>query len=136
MNYWILSLPREDMERCVEVGTFGLNRKFSLGQVQIGDKVACCASKEWKIIALGEATSEYYLDTEKIFRSDGLFPDRFKFAAKRLSNEEEIHIVNFLDKLSFVKNLAYWGVYFRSAITRVSKSDWELICGEVEKVRI
>jgi len=65
MNHWIICLPREDMEHCIKLGTFGLNRKHTLGQVKAGDKVACYITKESKIIALGEATSDYYLDDKK-----------------------------------------------------------------------
>ncbi len=61
MNYWLLALRREKMEFCIDVGVFGLNRKYVLGRVQTGDKVVCIVTKEYKIIALGEMTSEYYL---------------------------------------------------------------------------
>jgi len=32
-----------------------------------------------------------------------------------------------IDRMSFIKNLAYWSVYLRSAITEISTDDWRLI---------
>ncbi len=53
MNYWLLCLPREDLEHCMRKGTFGLSRKCRIGHVRIGDRVVCCAGKgDWKIIGL------------------------------------------------------------------------------------
>jgi hypothetical protein len=60
MNYWIISLPRPDMEHCIQIGTFGLNRKYIIGAAKPSDKVACYITKENKIIAIGEITSNYY----------------------------------------------------------------------------
>lgn len=86
MNYWIIALPREDMEHCIKVGTFGLNRKHVMGKVQKGDKVVCYVTKDCHVIALGETTSDYYMDTKKKFLSEGLFPDRFDFKATNLGS--------------------------------------------------
>jgi predicted RNA-binding protein len=127
MRYWMLSLPREDMTHCIKLGTFGLARKYVLGRVAEGDGIVCCASKEWKIIALGKATSGYYMDDRKIFLRDGSFPDRFDFQAEWLSDGQEIDLMKIIDKLSFVTNLAYWSVYFRSGIVEISGKDWVLI---------
>lgn len=127
MRYWMLSLPRADITQCIKVGTFGLARKYVLGRVSEGDGIACCASKEWKIITLGTATSGYYMDDRKIFLRDGNFPDRFDFQAELLPDEQEIDLMKIIDKLSFVTNLAYWSVYFRSGIVEMSQEDWNLI---------
>lgn len=124
MNYWIVSLPRPDMEHCISIGTFGAKRKFVMGQVKPGDKVVCYVTKEFKIIALGEATSEYYLDDAAIFRAAGSFVDRFDFSAERLGSE--LNFLDYVNKVSFVKNPAYWGVFSKSAIYKISKEDWEL----------
>lgn len=125
MNYWILSLPRPDMETCVRVGTFGLTRKYILGRVQEGDKVACYVTKEYKIIALGEVTQGYYLDVEPLFKAEGTFPDRFDFKAEKL--DPELDFMTLIDQMSFIKNLAYWSVYFRNGIVQISKDDWASI---------
>ncbi len=126
MNYWLLCLPREDLERCIKVGTFGLSRKHILGHVQEGDAVACCAGKgDWKIVALGSATSNYYVDDKKIFLKEGFFPDRFNFDAESL--DPEIDLMAVIDRLSFVTNMAYWAVYFRNGIVKMSKADWDAI---------
>lgn len=128
MNYWLLSLPREDMEQCIKVGTFGLSRKHILGHVEKNDAVACCAGKgDWKIIATGTVTSAYYMNDSKIFLKDGLFPDRFDFKAEKFSKANEFDLISIIDKLSFVTNLAYWSVYFRNGIVKLSNSDWELL---------
>jgi hypothetical protein len=129
MNYWLLCLPREDLEHCMSKGTFGLSRKHILGGAAKGDAVVCCAGKgDWKIIGLGSAISDYYVDDTKIFLKDGFFPDRFDFKADQLPKERELDIISIIDQLSFVKNLAYWAVFFRNGIVRMSKQDWELIC--------
>lgn len=123
MNYWIISLPREHMEHCIENGVFGLNRKYTLGQVNTDDKVACYVTKEYKIIALGEVTEGYYIDDTKVFLGEGIFPDRFKFKARKLASELDFMTV--IDKMSFIKNLAYWSAYFRNGVVKISKSDYE-----------
>lgn len=114
------------MEQCMRVGTFGLGRKHILGHVQKDDVVVCCAGKgDWKIIALGSALSDYYVDDKKVFLKEGFFPDRFDFKSKQLTTE--IDVMSIIDRLSFIKQLAYWAVFFRNGIVRMSKEDWELI---------
>jgi len=115
------------MEHCIQSGTFGLNRKHNLGKVELGDKVACYITKENKIIALGEATSDYYMDTKKIFKQEGLFPDRFDFKAKLLAPKAEIDFKSMVDDLSFITNKLYWSVFFRAGVAQIPKKDWELI---------
>lgn len=127
MNYWIISLPRPDMEHCIQMGTFGLNRKYLLGKVEPGDQVACYITKENKINALGEATSGYYMDTKKLFKQEGLFPDRFDFKAKLLGPKAEIDFKSMVDDLSFITNKLYWSVFLRAGVVQISKKDWELI---------
>ncbi len=128
MNYWLLCLPREDLEHCMRQGTFGLARKHILGHVAKGDAVVCCAGKgDWKIIGVGSATSDYYVDDAKVFLKDGYFPDRFDFIAETLPKDTEVDLMSMIDELSFVKNVAYWAVFFRNGIARMSKQDWELI---------
>jgi hypothetical protein len=112
----------------MQKGTFGLARKHVLGSVTMGDAVVCCAGKgDWKIIGLGEAVSDYYIDITKVFLKDGYFPDRFDFKSEKFQQGQEIDIMSIIDQLSFVKNLAYWAVFFRNGIVRLSKQDWELI---------
>lgn len=128
MNYWLLCLPREDLEHCMRIGTFGLARKHILGHVLKDDAVVCCAGKgDWKIIGLGLAISDYYVGDKSVFLKEGLFPDRFDFKADKMSIDREIDIKSIIDRLSFVTNVAYWMVFFRNGIVRMSKQDWELI---------
>lgn len=124
MNYWIISLPREHMENCIKNGVFGLNRKYILGQVETGDKIACYVTKEYKVVALGDVTEGYYVDDAKVFLGEGIFPDRFNFKAKKLT--PELDFMPIIDKMSFVKNLAYWSVYFRNGIVKISQKDFEI----------
>lgn len=125
MQYWIICLPREDIVHCMSIGRFGRNQKWIMGRVRKGDKLACIASRDWKIIGLGEITSEYYLDDSPCFLKEGLFPDRFDFEADIL--DKELDLIQVLDKLTFIKNLAYWAVHFRNGIVQISESDWTLI---------
>jgi hypothetical protein len=128
MNYWLLCLPREDLEQCMKVGTFGLGRKHILGSVAKGDAVVCCAGKgDWKIIGIGTTTSDYYVDDKPVFLKEGYFPDRFDFEATKLPHDREFDVMQIIDQLSFVKNVAYWAVFFRNGIAKLSKSDFELI---------
>lgn len=131
MRYWLLSLPREDMEHCMKVGVFGLRRKHTIGNVRSGDKIACYITKEYKVIALGEATSDYYLDDEKVFRTEGHFIDRFKFKAPKLA--PELNFMDVIDQLSFIKNIAYWSVYLRNGIVEMSAKDWDLLSKTADK---
>ena len=127
MNYWLIALTREDMEHCIRVGTFGVNRKNTIGNVQKGDKVACYITKESKIIALGEATSSYYMDDKNIFKTQGSFPDRFDFKAPPLGRENEIDFKAMVDDFQFITNKFYWTVYLRNGIAKISGDDWQLI---------
>jgi predicted RNA-binding protein len=126
MNYWLFCLPRADLEHCMKIGVFGLPRRNLISKVCEGDKIVCCAAKgEWKILGLGTATSDYYVDDENIFLKEGVFVDRIKFDIKPVS--KEFDIISILDQLSFITNLAYWAVYFRNGIVKMNKSDWSLI---------
>jgi hypothetical protein len=132
MSYWLLCLPREDMEHCMKVGVFGLSRKHILGGVKKGDQVVCCAGKgDWKIIGQGAATSDYYVDDQKVFLKDGHFPDRFDFRAEKLGPSSEVDIMQIIDRLTFVKDIAYWAVFFRNGVVKMSKSDWDLIMKQI-----
>jgi predicted RNA-binding protein len=135
-NYWIIALPREDMEHCIKIGTFGLNRKQIIGKVKKGDKIACYVTKECKIIALGEATSDYYLDDKKIFKADGLFPDRFDFKATLVGPENEMSVKSIIDDLSFVTNKYYWSVYFRNGIVKIPNTDWDYLAQKQKSVTV
>lgn len=116
------------MEHCIRIGTFGLARKHILGDVKKGDLVVCCAGKgDWKLIGFGKAASDYYVDDKKVFLKEGYFPDRFDFEANKLAKNEEIDLMSIIDRLTFVTNLAYWAVFFRNGIARISKNDWELM---------
>jgi hypothetical protein len=126
MNYWLICLPRPDLEHCIESHVFGLGRKNLIGSVRAGDKIVCCAGKgDWSVIATGEATSDYYFDDAKVFLKKGSFFDRFNFDADLVENELDIKSV--LEEISFVTNLAFWAVYFRNGIAKMTKSDWDLI---------
>lgn len=132
MNHWIIALSREDMEHCIKVGKFGLNRKHILGRVEKGDKVACYITKEYKVIAFGEVTEPYYVDDAKVFKGEGLFPDRFDFKAKQLPSDQEIDFMSLVDKMSFIKNLAYWSAHFRNGIVQISADDWKVIAANAK----
>ncbi|MBX9721832.1 MAG: EVE domain-containing protein [Candidatus Obscuribacterales bacterium] len=127
MRYWLIALPREDIEHCIKIGTFGLCRKYVLGNVQPGDKLGCYVTKESKIIALGEATSNHYLDDQPVFLREGFFPDRINFQACKLSKSAEIDFKSIIEEMKFIKNLAYWSVYFSKGIVEINASDWKVI---------
>lgn len=127
MSNWIIALPREHMEHCIKVKTFGLNRKHILGKVKKGDNVACYITKEYKIIATGNVTQGYFLDDSKIFKADGIFPDRFQFQATQLPAENELDLMKIIDQMTFIKDLAYWSAYFRNGIVQIPDVDWKTI---------
>lgn len=131
LNYWLIALPRERLEFCIKVGIFGLNRKYILPKVSVGDQIVCYATKDRKIIATGDITVEYYIDDEPVFNNKAIFPtgdvyvDRIRFHAKHLN--PEVDLIQVIDRMSFIKSLANWQIHFRSAIVQISKQDWELI---------
>jgi hypothetical protein len=130
MNFWLICLPRVDLQHCIKVGTFGLSRKNVIKNVKTGDKLVCCAGKgDWKIIALGVATSDYFLDDEQIFLKNGFFVDRFHFRAQNFPSE--LDLMSVIDRLSFVTNPSFWAVYFRNGIAKLSEKDWQLISGRL-----
>lgn len=117
----------------MKIGTFGLNRKYMLGQVCKGDKVVCCAGKsDWKIIGIGTATTDYYVDDTKVFLADGIFPDRFDFSAEPIKKNSELDLMRVIDDLSFVTNVTYWSVFFRSGIVKMQERDWQLLKKTIE----
>ena len=134
MRYWLISLPRQDLEHCMKIGTFGLNRKHILGNISIGDPIVCCAStKDWKILGTGAASSKYYMDNTSVFLKEGDFPDRFDFeSTKKLTRDLELDLMQVIDRLGFVKSLAHWAVYFRNGIVEISKGDWELFLSKID----
>lgn len=127
MNSWILCLPREDMEHCIKIGLFGATKKGSMGKVKKGDKLVCYVTKDCKIVGIGEATSDYYMDDAPKFRAEGSYPDRFNFKANKLKKEEEISIKDIVDDLSFVTNKAYWSVFFRMSFRGLPENDFNLV---------
>lgn len=127
MKYWLIALPRADMEHCIKKGVFGMSRKHVLGSVQVGDKVGCYITKERKIIALGEVTHGHYLDDSPVFLRDGLFADRIDFKATPLGRNNEIDFMNVVDDMEFIKNVAYWSVYFSKSIVEITSRDWKLL---------
>lgn len=136
VNYWLICLPRNDLEQCMRVGTFGLARKHVLGHVNNGDQIVCCAGKgDWKVIGLGKTISDYYMDDTKIFLKDGYFPDRIDIRTEKFAREKEIDLMSIIDQLSFVTKPAYWAVFFRNGIVKISKQDWDLIADQVTVVR-
>lgn len=124
MSYWIVSLPREDMENCIRIGTFGLGRKHSISRVKAGDRVICCSTKEWKILGVGDVTSDYYVDTTPIFLKPGAFPDRFDFKGEVIHAAKQADFKDLLPVLKCVKKLDAWPVYFRNGITEIGEEDW------------
>lgn len=127
MNYYLVCLPRADMEHCIKIGTYGLKRRNVISQVATGDKIACIVTREpdWKIIALGEATSDYYIDDKQIFREEGLFVDRFNF--KSLKLKPELKLWDLMDSLKFVKKQEYYAAYFKNGIVKLTKDEWTAI---------
>ena len=130
----MIALPRNRMEFCIKLGTFGLNRKYILGKVAEGDGVVCYVTKESKVIGFGNVTRGYYLDIEPVFGdqevfgiTNDLYPDRFDFKCTPLSRSAELAFLEFIEKMSFIKNLAHWSVHFSSGITEISKSDWDVL---------
>lgn len=128
MRYWLIALPRADMEHCIKIGTFGLSRKHVLGNIEVGDKIGCYITKEYKIIGLGETTSEHYLDDSPVFlRKEGLFADRIDFKAIPLVGENEIDFMRFIEDMKFIKHLAHWSVYFSKGIVEITEHDWKVL---------
>jgi len=127
MNYWLIALPREDMSHCIKIGVFGATRRIGIGKAKKGDKLVCYVTKECKIIGVGEITSDYYMSDDPIFRSQGVFPDRFNFKATLIDKRKEIDIRSIIDDLSFVTNKSYWSVFFRLSNRQIPEQDYKLI---------
>lgn len=134
MNYWIVCLPREDMDHCIRVGTFGRNGRHIISNVQAGDGVACVVSKEkpWKLVGIGVVSESYYVDDTKVFKKDGLFPDRFDFKVERANIEYDFDKV--VGHLGAVTHPEYWPVYFKNGMVKISQTDWELLVKEFRSV--
>lgn len=130
MNYWILALPRVDMEHCIKVGVFGLKRKNQLDKMKSGDKLVLLATKEAKVLGFGEVTKEYYIDDAKVFLAQTqreVFPDRIGFKATALGKAEEIDFKELIYDLSFIKTPLYWGAHLISGVCKIPEKDYDLI---------
>jgi predicted RNA-binding protein len=127
MNYWMICLPRQDMEHCMRIGVFGRGSARTINQVKTGDLVACIVTKEkeWKVVGLGEATSDYYLDESSVFQSSALIVDRFNFKAKTLKPERSFKPL--IDRLSFITKPEFWPVYFKNGMVKLDAEDWILV---------
>jgi len=123
----MLALPRADLEHCIQVGTFGLSRSHTIKNVKAGDKVICCATKEWTILAVGEATTDYYVDDKPVFLRAGTFIDRFDFRVRLLSKQEELAFKPLIATMEFIKKKEYWPVYFKVGIVKITGSDFDHI---------
>lgn len=116
----------------MKIHTFGLNRNYLLGKMSVGDKIACYATNDRKILALAHVTEPYYLDDTNVFNDvsifpeGNLYPDRIKF---EVDNHIDADFISIIDKMSFIKNLANWQGYFRFAVVRLSTNDWSTIQG-------
>lgn len=146
MKYWLIAIPREDMEHCIKIGCYGRNAAPKLLPVESGDKIACYVSRESKIIALGEVTRGYYQSDKKVFLASdrpeqndwwrrgadrSAFPHRIDFKAVKL--DREIDFRPLIDKLSFIKKPEYWPAYIRRGFATLSEKDWNTICKKAEE---
>ncbi|MGH9552867.1 MAG: hypothetical protein ACRD3W_26035 [Terriglobales bacterium] len=127
MNHWVICLPREDLEHCIAIGTIGLGREQTINKVKKGDSVACVVTKEkpWKIIAVGNAGTDYYVDNSPVFKKSGSFIDRFDLSAARL--QPETNFFELIDRLDLITKTEYWSVYFKSGIAKLSDHDWQIL---------
>lgn len=130
MKYWLIVLPRERLELCIKLGIFGLTRKFLLGQMQVGDPIACYVTKEKKIAALGAVTGPYFVDDKDVFKDPKLYVDRINFQASWL--DEEIDFMDILAEMKFIKNPVYWTAHLNGGVAEIKKSDWEVICSQAQ----
>ncbi len=134
MRFWIIVLPRERMDLCVKLGTFGLSKKFILGGMSVGDRIACYITKEKKIAGFGTVTASYYVDDKPIFGIDEgkIYPDRVDFTAKLLSSDNEIDFAELLDDMQFITNRSHWSARFAGGLCEISEHDWKCITKKVD----
>lgn len=131
-RYWIISLPRNDMERCIKIGKFGLNKKYLLGRIRKGDGIVCYVTKEARVIAIGKVTEGYYQDNSRVFLSEGKFSHRIDFAAQSLENEVDFR--GLVEEMRFISNPQYWGAHLQLGVAEIPKEDWETIDKSVRRV--
>jgi hypothetical protein len=127
VNYWLVCLPREDLLHCIDIGVFGLGRRQTISNVHKGDLVGFLVTKEkpWKLVSVGRATSDYYVDDKNVFKKPGSFVDRFNFTATLLN--PEVPFSEIIGKLSFISKPEYWPAYFKTGIVKLSAADWDAI---------
>lgn len=115
------------MEHCVSIGTIGLGRPQGISKVREGDGVVCVITKEkpWRIVAIGRATSDYYVDEQPVFRKQGTFIDRFNFRAEKLNPEPSF--AELIERLDFITKKESWPAYFKSGIVRLTDADWHVL---------
>ena len=54
------------------------------------------------------------------------------FQASKLKSSEEFDFMTVIDKMSFIKNLAYWSAHFRNGIVQISDKDWQVITAKAK----
>lgn len=130
MRAWIVALPRPDLERCIELGCFGKEQAaFRIIEVAEGDGVVFYALKESRIVALGKVVRGYYRDETPKFLKEGVFPNRFDFAAKML-DDKELDVRNLSSRLTSIPEGGNFGLLVKGGFRELNIEDWNLICGE------
>lgn len=125
MRYWLIAIPRQDLNRCLELGVFGRSSKNKFLGVEPGDKLAFYVTGEYTIAALGWVTEGYFFDSSDIFHRQGDFPHRIRFAAKQLI--EPIEFKPLVTKFRFIRKPEYWPAYIRRGFAELFEEDWALI---------
>lgn len=125
MNYWMLCLPRPDMEHCIKIGSYGLKRALVINNVKADDKLVLYVSRECKVIALGTVTKGFYRSSRPVFRAAGNFDFRFDFQS--IKTDPELDFKTLLDKLPLTKDSRNWGGRLRMGIANISSADWSII---------
>lgn len=136
-KFWIIALPRDRLDFCLKVGTFGLTRKGKLDRVSTGDSIAFLTTKDNKIVATGSVTKDYYYDDSPVFTDEDLFDidkhfnHRFLFSSVQLPPTKQPAFRPLIKELAFIKNPAFWSVHFQSGIAEIPESDWNIIQREI-----
>ncbi|MBC8228498.1 EVE domain-containing protein [bacterium] len=141
-NYWILCISEDNFEISIKHQMIGMGerRKRVIEQMEIGDLIAFYIPKKnidsppmnkvhqvrcFKGIA--KITGPAFESNDVIWKVRGsdIFPYRRK--VEFLNTEMNVPIKPLINKFSFVKNTAYWGIAFQKGYTQITEQDFELI---------
>jgi predicted RNA-binding protein len=131
-NYWLCVTTKENWDILKKKKIWGVSKTNSeiLNRVKPGDYLIFYI-KGKTIGGVFEATSNPFIDSEKIFDTKGFienerFPNRIRLKPLVVP-DNPLKLEKVIHQLSFISNKETWSHHFRRAMRSIPKKDCEII---------